>query len=140
MWGDALGGDLFGAGLLSVSGYLPHAKLASYGLRWHVFANGGALVERFRPSSVGGAANSAGAGVAAQNTWARLGRSLACAVGAGLVLPTPIGRMELNFVAPLRPTRDEAVDAMASGRWQSLYARPNVGRFQVHFTPMGPFS
>ena len=36
--------------------------------------------------------------------------------------------------------RDEAVDAMASGRWQSLYARPSVGRFQVHFTPMGPFS
>ena len=44
MWGDALGGDLYGSGLVAVSGYLPHHKLASYGMRWHVFANCGTLV------------------------------------------------------------------------------------------------
>jgi hypothetical protein len=94
-------------------------------------------VERFRPATVAGAQQRApsGGGVLVDNTLVRLRQGLACAVGAGLVLPTPIGRVELNWVAPVRPTRDAAADAMASGRWQALYARPNVGRFQMHFNP-----
>ncbi len=44
MWGDALGGDLYGSALVSASGLLPQRKLASFGMRWHVFANCGTLV------------------------------------------------------------------------------------------------
>lgn len=70
-----------------------------------------------------------------ENTLVRLRKGLACAVGAGFVLPTPIGRVELNWVTPVRPTLDEAAEAMASGRWKGLYARPAIGQFQLHFNP-----
>eukprot|EP01048_Picozoa_sp_COSAG05_P002131 COSAG05_NODE_79_length_21178_cov_133.299492_19_plen_147_part_00 len=53
--GDALGGDLFGAAMVSLSALVPHPKLAKYGVRWHLFANGGSLVERYRPTNVAGA-------------------------------------------------------------------------------------
>lgn len=48
MWGDALGGDLYSSGLIAVSGLLPQRKLASFGVRWHVFANCGTLVRPLR--------------------------------------------------------------------------------------------
>ena len=97
-----------------------------------------AQIERFRPATVAGGFHTGaprGDGVLVDNTLVRLRKGLACAVGAGFVVPTPIGRVELNWVAPMRPTRDEAADAMASGRWQALYARPATGRFQLHFNP-----
>jgi hypothetical protein len=56
-WGDSLGGDLYSAAMVSLSGLMPHTKLASYGVRWHIFANAGSLVERFRPANVAGQPN-----------------------------------------------------------------------------------
>lgn len=82
---DALGGDLYASLMAALNFKLPHPALQALRLHGHAFLNGG--------SSVLLTGNGKGYGA----NLREFGTSLRWSVGAGLVLPTPFGRFEINY-------------------------------------------
>lgn len=82
---DALGGDLFCSLMAAVNFQLPAESLRSAGIHGHVFVNGGSLVHGVAP------------GRSLQNAWHEFATSFRWSVGAGIVWPTKIGKLELNL-------------------------------------------
>lgn len=74
---DALGGDLVASVTAAVTWTLPHPLLRGAGVHGHAWADGGVLL----PLAGGGS----------------LAQALRGAVGLGVVFPTAIGRLELNY-------------------------------------------
>jgi len=79
---DALGGDLLFSALAAVTFPLPSEVLNEVGVHGHVWANAGTLLP-----------------LAA---WQQARASLRLSTGLGLVFPTRIGRMEVNYCVVLR--------------------------------------
>ncbi|KAL4452572.1 hypothetical protein ABPG75_008234 [Micractinium tetrahymenae] len=82
---DALGGDLFCSLMAALNFQLPAESLRSVGIHGHVFVNGGSLVQ------------GAGPGRSLQSAWHEFATSFRWSVGAGIVWPTRIGKLELNL-------------------------------------------
>ncbi|KAL4421736.1 hypothetical protein ABPG77_002352 [Micractinium sp. CCAP 211/92] len=82
---DALGGDLFCSLMAALNFQLPAESLRSVGIHGHVFVNGGSLVQGVGP------------GRSLQSAWHEFGTSFRWSVGAGIVWPTKIGKLELNL-------------------------------------------
>ncbi|KDD76955.1 hypothetical protein H632_c56p0, partial [Helicosporidium sp. ATCC 50920] len=101
---DALGGDFFGTILASLSFELPFELAREAGMHGHVFLNGGSVV-----------------GVAGREGGLRdrareFGQSLRWTVGAGIVWPTRVGRLELNACRVLvRHEHDRAKNGLQFG-------------------------
>ena len=87
---DALGGDLLGVATASLSTTLPGNLAKSEG-HAHIFASVGGLQ-----------------GLAAVRAAGSVVPSLRASVGAGVALPTPLGRLELNVVHVLRKAPSDA--------------------------------
>jgi len=87
---DALGGDLLGVATASLSTTLP-GNLAKSDGHAHIFASVGGLQ-----------------GLAAVRAAGSVVPSLRASVGAGVALPTPLGRLELNVVHVLRKAPSDA--------------------------------
>ena len=83
--GDALGGDVYFTYGAVLSFPFPHPVLAGSGLRGHIFANAGNLLPSCRSLSGGG-----------------LFDGLRSAVGVGLAMATPLGRVEANVSCVLK--------------------------------------
>ncbi|PSC74144.1 sorting and assembly machinery component 50-like protein B-like [Micractinium conductrix] len=81
---DALGGDLFCSLVAAVNFQLPSESLRAAGIHGHVFVNGGSMV------------GLAGGGRPFQQAWHEFATTFRWSVGAGIVWPTTIGRLELN--------------------------------------------
>ena len=103
---DALGGDLFAQAYVGLVARLP-GSLGDIGGCAHAFVNGGsASLLSAPPRAVAGAADGgnsatallARAGGAAGRRAAELAAGCRWSSGVGLVLPTPFGRFEANYV------------------------------------------
>ncbi|KAI8473360.1 MAG: surface antigen-domain-containing protein [Monoraphidium minutum] len=100
---DALGGDLFGTLYAGLVSRLPGA-LGDVGGCAHVFVNGGSAAllsgggRRGSRGGGGGAPAAAGLGAAVRSRMGDLAATARWSAGVGLVLPTPLGRFEANYV------------------------------------------
>jgi len=88
---DALGGDLLCAATAAVTFPLPHEALRAAGVHGHVFVNAGTLLPLAAASE--------------------LTSSLRAAAGAGVVLPTRLGRLEVNYCLLLRTMQHDRAKA-----------------------------
>lgn len=91
---NALGGDTFVSAGLALSA--PFPGYASLAVRPQVFANVGAVASAHPGLSSAGFGSLPG--------WlgaGALSKAMHASVGAGLALPTPFGRLELNLASPV---------------------------------------
>jgi outer membrane protein insertion porin family len=99
---NALGGDTYASASLSLSAPIPrYERLA---LRPQLFANIGTMSAAHPTVPVGAAPGAAAAGFSSLGSWLGLdglARNVQASVGAGLVLPTAFGRLELNLASPV---------------------------------------
>lgn len=93
---DALGGDLFCSVLAAFNFPLPFETAKAMGMHGHVFINGGSIV------GLAGQRKSVG------DCGREFGRSFRWSAGAGVVLPTNIGRLELNVCQILAKQQNDS--------------------------------
>ncbi len=102
---DALGGDLFASAYVGLVSRLP-GQLGDIGGCAHAFVNGGSASLLSAPAAAGGgdaaapvaAALLGSLGGAARRRLTELAATCRWSTGVGLVLPTPFGRFEANYV------------------------------------------
>ena len=90
---DAVGGEVMNVATLSLSAPLAGAKLREAGVRAHLFSSVGGL--HAMHTLRGDAGTSA-------EVAANLMRGTRVCVGAGLLVPTPMGRLELSLTKVLK--------------------------------------
>jgi len=104
---DALGGDLFASAYVGLVTRLP-GQLGDIGGCAHAFINGGSASLLSQPPAAGGGSDAGDAPVAAallgslggsaRRRLTELAATCRWSTGVGLVLPTPFGRFEANYV------------------------------------------
>ncbi|GLC33405.1 hypothetical protein PLESTB_000072000 [Pleodorina starrii] len=82
---DALGGDAFTSIFASLMFQLPHPALKLMNLHGHAFVNGGNVIQLL------------GTGRPPAALLSEFGSTFRWSCGAGLVVPTPLGRFEANY-------------------------------------------
>ena len=103
---DAVGGEVMNVATVSLSAPLAGAKLRDAGVRAHLFSSvGGLHAMRTLRGEAGTSAEVA----------ANLMRGTRVCVGAGLLVPTPMGRMELSLTKVLKR---QGQDATQRSGWQ----------------------
>lgn len=102
---DALGGDVLLSATVDLTGRLPGELPERAGARFRIFGSAGALHSLGAISAEVGEGPNATAGAAAR----AVGAGMRAVVGAGLVFPTPLGRLELNLTHVLRTMPGDAV-------------------------------
>ena len=103
---DAVGGEVMNVATVSLSAPLAGAKLRDAGVRAHLFSSiGGLHAMRTLRGEAGTSAEVA----------ANLMRGTRVCVGAGLLVPTPMGRMELSLSKVLKR---QGQDATQRSGWQ----------------------
>ena len=88
---DSLGGDVLAVGTVSLSAALP-GNLGNTGARAHIFASAGGLQSMAGIQAAGGS----------------FLPSLRAVVGAGIALPSALGRLELNLTHIVRKASSDA--------------------------------
>lgn len=102
---DALGGELLVQATVDVSAQLPGEIFERAGARVHLFGSTGALHALSAINAVAGNGSDA-----TMSSVARaIGGGLRAVVGAGLVVPTPLGRFELNLMHVLQRQPGDSV-------------------------------
>ncbi len=99
---DVLGGDFYNAAGVSLSWLLPFAVTKDYGIRTQLFGTAGNLINYDSQSSLADNARA----------WKN---GLKTSAGVGLVVPTPIGRFELNLAQPLSTNDGERTKRLQIG-------------------------
>ena len=89
---DALGGDFMASALAAVTFPIPYQPLAEVGVHGHAFVNAGTLLP-----------------LAAAAGRAREGPAVRASCGLGLVFPTKLGRLEVNYCLAVRAARGDEV-------------------------------
>ena len=109
---DALGGEALGVATVSLSAPLPGAKPRAHGVRAQVFSSFGGLhaIRDLRGDGGGG-----GGGATVADVAGGLFRGARASVGAGLVMPTGLGRLELSISHVLKR---QPQDAVQRSGWQ----------------------
>lgn len=110
--GDYLGGDLYASAGIECTFALPLQSCQQNGIRGHIFANCGNLmsihdseVDRKRKLPIENFSSSRNGNNHSGDTdknIAHLISGMRASIGTGLVIPTPLGRLEFNFSYPLR--------------------------------------
>ncbi|KAF5832207.1 surface antigen-domain-containing protein [Dunaliella salina] len=94
---DALGGDLYASVMAAANFPLPHPAFKALNAHGHIFANGGSLVQL------------SGVNQPIPQRVREFGNTWRWSVGAGVVLPTWVGRFEANYVAVLSAQEHDRV-------------------------------
>jgi outer membrane protein assembly factor BamA len=102
---DALGGDVLASATVDLTARLPGELPQRAGACFRVFGSAGALHSLGAISAAVGEGPNATTGVVAR----AVGAGMRAVVGAGLVFPTPLGRLELNLTHVLRAMPGDSV-------------------------------
>lgn len=123
--GDYLGGDLYASAGIEGTFSLPFQSCQQNGIRGHIFANCGNLIsmhdseiDRKRKLPIKNFSSSSNdnnhSGGTDKNITDLLS-GMRASIGTGLVIPTPLGRLEFNFSYPLRTFPGDIVKSWQFG-------------------------